>query len=170
MASWTTPVIHSTGDILAVTDWNGVANNETFLYQKPYVAAFDSGGTSISTDIPTQINLASTAFSGYGFSVSSNNVVVPLTGIYAAYWTITISGGSGSGNDELISQLYQNGSSLLGGAIVPSYTGNPASSGSGLVSCTASDEIALYAIQTSGSTLVTIDGASFLHMVYQGSQ
>ena len=33
MASWGTPVTHVTGDTLAVSDWNTIANNETFLYQ-----------------------------------------------------------------------------------------------------------------------------------------
>ena len=48
MASWTTPPTHATGDSLSVNDWNTIANNETFLYQKPYGLYYTTAATSAS--------------------------------------------------------------------------------------------------------------------------
>ena len=90
MASYTNPILHATGDDLAVTDWNAVANNTTFLYRAPYILAYASITQSTANNTTSSINLNTFVASGYGFTISSNNVVVPLTGVYTIGGTVTM--------------------------------------------------------------------------------
>jgi hypothetical protein len=125
MASWTTPVTHSEGEDLAVTDWNGVANNTTFLYQAPYIMAYNSSSTSLTNSTNVQLTLGGLTASGYGWTVSSNNIVPPLTGIYSI--AFSVQGAQGSG--FLQSSIYHNGTQVLTGNLA--VTGTSALSGGG---------------------------------------
>lgn len=171
MASWTTPVTHVSGDVLSVSDWNGVANNETFLYQAPYAAVFNSLTTSCGAGGATQVTLGGTAALGYGWTVSSNNLVVPLTGVYYTAFSVT-TGTAGSGVDEIQSNMFFSGTQVLDGSTVPSYVANPSSSGSGIVSAGSSATFGLWLTNLSGSTLSTTPAsyATYLHSFFVGSQ
>lgn len=172
MASWTTPVIHATSDVLAVADWNGLANDATFLYQAPYALYFNSVATTIGNASNTQITLGGTTASGYGFSVSSNAAVVPLAGVYQVHFSATLSSaGVGTANDQFTAFVTQNGTTVLGGSSVPTAVTYSVSSGSGLVVCAASDSIALWGNQDSGGNMTTTTGAAqtYLHLAFIGS-
>ena len=160
MATWTTPTIHVTADNLSVTDYNAVASNTTFLYQTPFFNYYDSGGSTLTNNANTQVNLASTATSGYGFSLSSNNAIIPLTGVYQFSFTITLGLGSANGG-EFVAILYHNGTATLqGGEAIPNSSANVASAGSGLIACSATDTIGLWGFQNSGGGITTNTGAS----------
>lgn len=107
MASWTTPVLHSVGDILNVSDWNGVANNETFLYQAPYASAVNNAIQGVTGGSPVQVTNLVVSFSGYSFSLSSNFLVAPLTGLYHV---------------DVFSTYLSSGSSQIGTAILHNGT------------------------------------------------
>jgi len=171
VASWGTPPVHVTGDTLAVSDWNTVANNETFLYEAPYGLYYNSSGTSCGSGGATQVTLGGTTASGYSFSVSSNNVIVPIAGIYTVLFLVMMASTAGSGGNYVQSQVQHNGSATLNGSTVPSYMAFPGSSGCGSVKCAASDTLGLYLVQTSGSSLTTLATApqDFLHAFYVGS-
>ena len=116
MASWGTPVTHFTGDTLAVSDWNTIANNETFLYQASYCNYYDNGGTNVNPSTYTQVALGGVTCAGYGFSVSSNNVVVPLAGIYWVAGALAASSNQASG--WVAAYIYHNGSLYANGSAV----------------------------------------------------
>jgi hypothetical protein len=172
MASWTSPVTHVSGDVLSVTDWNGVANNETFLYQVPYILAYNSVSTSLTDGTPTQISLGGITADGYGFSVSSNNVIVPLTGVYSVQFAVQVGGSGSPGANDMNCSVYHNGSVVIQGSTVPTATTFPGSSGGGLVACSASDTLGLVAVQGASATLSTQNNAysTFLHVFFVGSQ
>jgi hypothetical protein len=172
MASFTNPTTYATGDDLAVTDVNAVAQNTLFLYQRPYAAFYGSIATIIPTATPTQVTLGGTTVNGYGFSVTSNNVIVPITGVYSVSFGVQTGGYGGTGAPYLSAILYHNGSEAIGGAVVPSYTTLPASTGTGIVSCTAGDTLGLWALQTSGVNLTTTVAAAvtFVHAYFVGSR
>jgi hypothetical protein len=153
-----------------VSDWNTIANNETFLAEVPYGMYYDSAGTSCPSPATTHVNLGGTTASGYSFSVSSNNAVVPIAGIYAVLFDVQMTSGAGSGADFIMAQAYHNGSAALTGSLVPSYTTAPGSGGGGMVKCAASDTLGLYLANTSGSTLSTSTTAAntYLHAFYVG--
>ena len=168
MASWQSPTIHSTGEIFSVSDNNILANNEIFLYQRPYANYYNSVATSLPNGTIEQISLGGTTAAGYGFSISSNSVVVPLTGIY---WVSGQATTNTSGAYPLAVHIEQNGT-LVGQAQTVGISGaNPYTLCSTLVSCTASDTIGLYAVQSSGSTVLTGTGANntFLTILFVGS-
>ena len=112
MASWGTPPVHVTGDTLAVSDWNTVANNETFLYEAPYGLYYNSVAVTLVLGASTQITLGGTEASGYGFSVASNNAVVPIAGLYSTTCSVYISAA-----EVLLTALtYHNGSQIRQGS------------------------------------------------------
>lgn len=172
MASWTSPTIFATGDILDVASANAWSYNETFLYQAPYAGYYNTSTTSLTSGTLTQITLSGTSFSNYGFSLSSNNAVVPLTGIYSCNFAGQILSGAGSGGDFMQTIGFANGTDTINGSYIPSYTTSPASTASGLVSVSAGSTLSLRIIQTSGSTLTTLTGAAqtYLHAFFVGSQ
>ena len=90
MAAWTTPITYPTGDSLQVSAWNGVANDETFLYQAPYGLYYNSVSQSITNNVQTTVTLGGIEAQNYGFSISSNTVSVPLTGIYMTYFCVGV--------------------------------------------------------------------------------
>lgn len=163
--------MHAVGDVLATTDWNGLANNTVFLYQAPYSLIFNSVTTSLTNGVHAQITLGGLTASGYGFSVASNNAVVPLAGIYFCSFSVELSSSVGSGNNELIPAVKQNGTGAINGSVTATYANNPGAAGSGLLKCSAGDTLGLDAIQTSGSTMSTTTGASatFMHTFFVGS-
>ena len=157
MASWTTPTTHATGDILSVSDWNAVANNEIFLYQAPYCKYYNSVLTAIG--LTTAVTLGGTSFVNYGFSVSSNTVVAPLTGTYYVSGLVTFNGGAGTATTTVATQISQNGTRIHYGNSNPSNVGFPSSTAQGVASATAGNYWTLQANNTSGSTLNTLPGA-----------
>jgi hypothetical protein len=171
MASWTAPVTHVTGDILSVSDWNGIANNETFLYQAPYILAYNSTATSITSSTYTQVTLGGLIASGYGWTVASNNLVVPLTGVYSVEFAITYTPFSTA--SEAQGYVFHNGSGVLTSSsefLSSSY--DVTSAGSGLILCAANDTLALYGLQQAASSIQTsaASNATFLHAFFIGSQ
>jgi hypothetical protein len=154
---------------LAVSDWNTIANNETFLYQAPYGFYYNSSGTSCGIGT-TQVTLGGTTASGYSFSVSSNNAVVPIAGIYTALFAVQMTSGAGSGTNNIQALVYQNGSLTLAGSAVPTYTEAPASSGGGCVKCAASATLGLYLCNATTSLTTCANAANtFLHAFWVGS-
>jgi len=167
MASWTNPVIHGTGDTFAVSDYNVLANNETFLYQAPYASYYNSVATSVPTATNTQLTLSGTEYSGYGFSVSSNNAVVPLAGTYMALF----SGGTAAASGTGFSFIEQNGTVKNIGAVVTGSANGTVSPGGKAVKCAANDAFGLYVVQSSGGTVNSLNASteSFLSMAFIGS-
>lgn len=167
MASWTAPTIFATGDLLDVSSANAWSNDLTFLYEAPYISCYSTAVTSVSTATWTQVALGATNFLGYGFSLTSNNAVVPLAGIYwAAGRVATVAGSNNQAN-----AIYQNGTAKAQGVTNAAPFGNNAPV-SGLLSCSASDTVGLYVYQDSGSTVDTLDSAvnTGLDMYFVGSQ
>lgn len=166
MAIWTTPTIHATGDILSVSDWNGVANNSVFLYQAPYGLYWNYTATSIANAAWTQVGLTAVEASDYGMSLTSNNAVVPLTGIYQ----VVFGAGLASVTTNTSSGIYQNGAiTRLGTESGNAYY--PNSSGAALISCNAGDTVGLWAYQQSGGAVNTnnLSTVSFLQVAFVGS-
>lgn len=177
MPSWTTPVVHATGDVLGVPDWNGAANNETFLYQAPYAMYYATASVAITLGTYTQIPLGGTTATGYGFSVVSNNLIAPLSGVYQAHFGVglafTVANASVS-TQAVISELYHNGSLTVSGQpISPGLTlGGVISVGSGLVRCAAGDTLGLFMFNNTTITFTSGVNAysTFMHVAFIGSQ
>jgi hypothetical protein len=175
MATWTNPTTFTAGQPLSLAAYNAVANNETFLYQAPYAAYFDNTGTACAADTLTLVTLSGTTASGYGFSVSSNKVVLPLTGIYTVSFSVAFPNNTGG---YMWGLIQQNGTTIIQStraSIIPSGGSNPNNtvcSGSGIIKGTANDQIGLYARQTSFVSLTTTASASqtFIHLTFVGSQ
>ncbi len=118
MASYVTPLVHATGDLFAVTDNNALANNEVFLYQRPYAMAYNSVVTSLTSATITQVSLGGLVASNYGISISSNNIIVPLTGIYQVDCAVAIATNA-TASTQLLSFVKQNGTIVLTGSFAP---------------------------------------------------
>jgi hypothetical protein len=163
MASWGTPVTHFTGDTLAVSDWNTIANNETFLYQAPYCNYYDNGGTNIPSSTYTMVALGGVTCAGYGFSVSSNFVVVPLAGIYWVAGAVAASSNQATG--WVAAYIYHNESLYANGAQSAFSAGdNAQSSVSTVVKCAASDTLNLGARQTGPGPMTTNPAANLTYL------
>lgn len=171
MASWTTPVTHATGDALSVTDWNGVANNETFLYQRPYGMYYGSVAQSCPNNVNTQVQLGLTA-QGYGFSYgSAGSVTVPLTGLYQLSWGIGTANNPGSG--PIWSVVFHNGVSVLTGSKGTTSTASYGETvGTGLVLANANDTVSMSFANTAGGAVTLATGAvqTWFHVIWLGSQ
>lgn len=169
MASWGTPTTHTTGDTLAVSDWNTVANNETFLYQAAYARYYNSVATSLPAGTVTQVTLGGTGFSGYGFSVASNNAVVPIAGTYWAAWNVYCPGNTTA---YQIALLYQNGAEIGAGTVAPgATTAGALAAGATLIKASANDTFGLYGQQGTGGALNTSAAlaSTSLAMAFVGS-
>ncbi len=166
MAAWTAPVIHATGDILAVTDWNGLANDATFLYQRPYATANNTVSVSIGGSA-TQITLGTFAYNGYGFSISSNNLILPLTGSYIVSGQIQCAQASGT----LISYIYYNGSGVVEGRATVDTTGvSTAPVPAQVITATNGDTLGLVGeCSGAGGTTVSGSATTFLSVAFLGS-
>ncbi len=171
MASYTPPTLHAVNDVFAVTDWNAVANDIVFLYQRPYISAYNSVATALINIAFTQVSLGTTEFSGYGFSISSNNLIVPLTGIYSVSAALS----ANIESERLVVNVFQNGSQKkqsttqfdsAGGAI------GVTAAVTGLLSCNAGDTIGLYGLQASGLAVNTNTGptTTWISALFMGSQ
>lgn len=176
MASWTTPPIHATGDVLSVTDWNTVANNETFLYQAPYCRFVSLVSQSIanSTVTPITLSASSPSFAGYGFALTSGSVVTaPLTGTYFAYGSIGVTNYGGTSGNYMNSNIYQNGVlNMIGSSTPTNQAFGSVSNVSGMVSCSASAVFDLRLFNLSSVTLTTGSSGTtpYFGMFYVGSQ
>jgi len=162
VAVWGTPPVHVTGDTLAVSDWNTIANNETFLAEAPYGLYYNSVAVTLVLGASTQITLGGTEASGYGFSVASNNAVVPIAGLYSTTCSVYISAA-----EVLLTALtYHNGSQIRqgsSGTLIGSTT-------SGLVKCAANDTLGFYVYQNGGApATIAGSGSTYLHAFYVGS-
>lgn len=174
MASWTTPVTHANGDILAVSDWNGVANNETFLYQAPYAYVYDSAGTTVAANATQTISLGGTVKVGYGCTLSSNTVHLSIAGIYHVSFSVGFTSGFDS---QFVAILTHNGSTAMYGVTGhSSYFGPPTppgvTNGSGIIVAAASDTLGLQlaAPTAGGTTTVNSANATFICVSFVGSQ
>lgn len=174
MASWTTPVIHATGDVLAVTDWNGVANNTTFLYQAPYCMYYANTQTSVPGGGGTAIAIDGTQAYGYGFSASAtngNSILVPITGIYQFIGCVTVSGLGGTATNAIVYSYFAGSVSLQGVSTSP-YVGSPTSLVSGLASLAAADigQLAMFSDASSTLTGQAAANVTYAHAFFVGSQ
>lgn len=153
MASWTPPTILPADSVLSSPDYNAVANNTTFLYQAPYASWSPSSPPSIPTSGNTQVPLDTENYGGYGFSISTGDIICPLTGVYQVNFRIAYSGASVGGG---FAQVFLNGSSTLWGSWV-SFDGATAlqSAGAGLLPISAGGALQLVGFQNSGITATT---------------
>jgi hypothetical protein len=158
MASWTVPVTHATGDVLAVSDWNGVANDLTFLYEAPYINAYASASVSVAPNTIVNVSLDSTVMSAYGASVdtSTGNVAMPLAGLYWVNGVVQLAmTASGTARTE----INQNGTEALNGT--SPYNGgteNIWSAASGILVANAGDVLGSTIQQNSSATLTGFGG------------
>ena len=168
MATWVTPTTHVTGDSLAVSDWNSAMGDLNVLYQSPYISAYNTVGVSAGPGVWTQITLGGTEYSGYSFSVVSNNLVVPLAGIYWAggqvMWNVVTG---------VATAIYQNGTMKKQGASWENSTSGPHVSAfvASVMKYAASDTIGLYGYQGSGGSSTNDTGATstYLSAFFVGS-
>lgn len=172
MASWISPTIHATFDVFAVTDYNTLANNEIFLYQAPYAMYYNSVSVSLTTGTQTQITLGGTTATNYGFSLSSNNLILPLTGLYCTMFAGQVGTSGGSVTTFVESMVEYNGAIIINGSVTSSDTAAAQSTGSGLFLGTAGATLGLFMKQTSGGTLMTnaVPQNTFIHAFFVGSQ
>jgi hypothetical protein len=173
MATWRTPSTHVDGEVLDITNWNIVANNQTFLYQMPYGMYYNSFRTVCPTGSTTQLSLGGISAANYGFFKNGNFVVVPQAGLYAVMFSVgvTTSTGTAGTNAAIWSYVYQNRTPVIKGATVPSFVAGPTSGGSGILQCNKFDLISLNLGNLSGSSLQTNadPDVTRLHIVYLGS-
>ena len=172
MATWITPTIHGAAEDLAITDYNNTANNTMFLFQRPYIMAYNSTTTAINSGGITQIPLTSLTGCAYGFILSSNAVIVPLTGMYRVFGSVGLNGTVGAAGPGYVgSFVYRNGAVALQGSQPPGDTGFPGSSVTGLIYAATQDQLTLYGQNQGGTNSTTLATASqtFLHVVYEGS-
>jgi hypothetical protein len=174
MASWTTPVTHVAGQSLSISDWNGSANNETFLYQRPYGMFTSASVVSVPGSTFTQIALT-TQYSAYGLSVNVGNVsasVAPL-GVYQVSAAVTMTPPATTAYN-IQCAIYRNGSILLNGSneLTANTVIGATSVVSGLVKFSATtDYISLYVFHLSGSAKDTAiaNNQTYLSMSFVGS-
>jgi len=173
MSTWRNPTTHVDGEVLDITNWNIVANNQTFLYQTPYGMYYNSYRTSCPAGSTTQISLGGITAANYGFSMYGNYMLVPQAGLYAVMFSVGMasSAGTGAAGNTVWSYVYQNGTPVIKGATTPSYSSGPTSVGSGILQCNKFDLISLNLGNLSGATLLTNPDpdATRLHMIYLGS-
>jgi len=172
MASWTTPATLPVDSVLSSPDWNDLAADVTFLYQKPYIMAYNDTTTPCDNGVNTQVTLGGLTASGYGFSVVANNVIVPLTGVYQVSFAVQTTAGSGSTGDYVSSLVAYGGVPTIQGAQVQSSTNAPLCPGAGQILCSAGGGLGLFLTNFSGSTLNTNASSftTFLHVSFIGSQ
>jgi len=173
LASWTTPVIHSTGEILAVSDWNGIANNETFLYQAPYIYAYNTVSTACAVASFTTVTLVNNA-SNYGWSIGSNSLLfAPITGLYYSTGVVRLAT-AGSTGQSAFANLGVGGTLTQAGNVVPldlSVTSSSTVSGLNPVTAGGSGFIYMAEYQDNATPIATQTGtgATWLSSFFVGS-
>jgi hypothetical protein len=169
MATWQPPSTLTVGSPLPSSYWNVVANNEVFLYQAPYGLFYNTVSTSCENNASEQVSLGGATASNYSMMVSSNNVVVPITGIYHVDFGIQLAS-SGVGG-QFFSGAGQNSGLVLVGSSPPGTLAAPQSNGSGLISCQAGDALYLAILNNTGGTVYTNPGPTitYLHVNFIGS-
>jgi len=169
MASWSPPTIHATGDDFSITDNNTLANNETFLYQRPVCNYFNSVATSLPDSTITSVTLGGTTYTAYGFSVTGGTTIVfPLAGNYWVTGQVFINISSG----YCQMGLYQNGSQVMESTVAgPSAAVVTCNVSGALNFPTASGTLSMLVTQTSGSTVPTANSAvlTYVSAAYIGS-
>jgi hypothetical protein len=181
MASWTTPPVHAVGDYISLTDWNNVANNETFLFQRPYGLYWGNDTSTVNHGHGHSITLSSaTSYSSgnyggqaYGFTQSGINITVPYDGLYQVSFAAALTGTTSAGViwADLTCSTGQtiNGDSTetangIGGNIFTS-------TGSGLLLCTANSTLTLQVQNGSGNNLQVVNQSqyTFVNVMWMGS-
>lgn len=173
--AWSTPKTWNVGDVLTASDMDTyVRDNTNFLYQRPYILAYNSVLVSVPNSSVTPVTLGTVLASGYGLVIgtggTANKAVIPIAGIYHIAFAVQLAGSGGSGGNYLVASVQQNGSGTINGATVPTYMSFPGSAGSGLANCAVNDTISVVAFQTSGGAINTQTGqnTTFLHVSYVG--
>lgn len=141
------------------------------MVQPPYGVFYNpSSGVTIPTATAQQVLLA-TSISGNGMGGASNNMVVPIAGIYACSWNVGLYAPTAGGH--LYSMLYHNGSFVYRGQdveIAGASTYNVTSAGAALLECSPNDTIGLWLEQTTGATQTITNslGSAYLSVNYVG--
>ncbi len=169
MAPYTPPTLHATFDAFAVTDWNAVANDVVFLYQRPYILASAAVAQSLPGAATTQMVLGATPSTGYGFSLSSNNAVVPLTGVYHVDAAGAMAANSNA--NACLIHVYHNGTPVIyGSAVVPVANLPVTSAACGLMLCSAGDTVGLWMFNGIAGPANSSAASTYLHLTFMGSQ
>lgn len=170
MASYITPVVHATNDVFAVTDYNTLASNSIFNFQTPYANYYNSVATALTNGVATQVTLGGTTSSAYGFSVSSNNIILPLSGAYFVAGNVIGTTNSGIATQYFQAQIFVAGTSALIGSICPTTTTLSGSHVSGVITGTAGTTVGLYGFQNQ-TTVNTVTGPNetYLSIFFIGS-
>lgn len=165
MASWTPPVILPAGNPLPSTDYNALANDVTFLYQRPYFVGYDAIGQSVPNGTITTVGMTGAYWSGYGMTVSAELLVVPLTGMY--YISGTVWAAAAGGFLDCILNL--NGNVNVFRARSPLAVSSTGVSTGGLVSLSAGNFVALACYQDSGGTISTEPAITLMSAMFMGA-
>jgi hypothetical protein len=94
--AWTTPVIHAVGDVLASSDWNGLANDVSLL-----------GGTNSQT-VAASVNTTSNSY----VSLTGGPAVTVTTGAHALV-VLSCSYASGTANVPVLMAFGISGATTL---------------------------------------------------------
>lgn len=168
MASWSAPVIHAVGDVLSASDWNGLANDATFLYQAPYGISTTVSAT-LTNNVGTQVDI-SAATTAYGVTLASNAFVIATAGRYNVFYAV---GGAPGAACQWFAFVEQNSSLVSQGAIQrpPSGGGQADSLGAVTINCAVGDTISLWGNQNSGSNVAvqTSNYLTYLQVAWAGS-
>lgn len=165
MASWTPPVTLPAGNPLPSTDYNALANDVLFLYQRPYFAGYDAVGQSIPSGTITTIGMTGVYWSGYGMVVSAELLVVPLTGIY--YVSGTVWGAAAAGTIDALINVNGNVNVVRSRASLNAgFTGVTTS---GVVSLNAGNFLGLSCYQDSGTTVVMATATTTMSAFFLGA-
>ena len=111
-----------------------------------------------------------TASSG-GFAVVSGVVMVPLTGLYHAFFSVQVNSSSGTGTTGSRSAVEKNNAVQGTGTIVPANVTLPSSSGTAIFTANYGDIITL-AFANNGPSNTQNETSTFstyLHLVFLGS-
>lgn len=138
-----------------------------FLYQRPYITAYNTVDTSLSGSY-TQVTLGGIVASNYGFSVASNNIILPLNGTYAVGGQVNVVGASG----YAIGQIQQNSTVFVTSLQTINTTATLASVPFPVrvIQGTTSDTIGLFALTSSSGSPTSQAGAAttFITVTFLG--
>lgn len=168
MASWTTPVTHAAGDLLSVSDWNGLANDATFLYQAPYAMFGNTAATSIPAAAFTVVSMTM-GLNNYGIGQTGQAASTSVAGVYRVSAAVAFATSTAVG----YAYIYKNGVQYAQGS---QSTGNgvygPASTVSALVQMNGTtDYVNVRAYQASGGAVNTSGSSlsTYMHLDFVGS-
>lgn len=169
MASWATPTVFATGDILDVISANTWSSDVAFLYEKPYAYAYLSAQTDVTYTVE-QVPLDALAHAAHDFTLSASVVTVPLAGVYQVNFGVQLNTSNLALTSYLWCALYQNGSLMTQGGSTQSSGAQVV--GSSLVSANAGDTLGLWFYPNTTATVTMAPGAphTFLSAAFVGSQ